>query len=819
MMDKAGGNIPRISIALISATALSYEILLARLFAIVQWHHFAYMIISLALLGYGVSGTFLSMFAARLRERYAAAFIVNIVLFSLALPACFLIAQQIAFNAEEILWDWRQLVRLFGIYLLLMPPFFFAANAIGLSMMVMGGKISRIYAADMMGAGIGSALVIALLFYLMPDKVLQVLAVMAAACASVAWVELRLPCNKFVITLGIALLLPLVIPNQWLELSMSPYKGLQQLLRIDGTQTIKTLSSPLGLVHVVESKIIPLRHAPGLSLYATIEPPPQLAVFSDGDNMTVINKAVADMEQLVYFDQQTSAAPYHLVNASSVAILGAGTGNDVLQALYHKIPDVHAVELNPQIAGLMTGEFAGYSGNLYRKPQVHVHITEARGFIASGQRQYDVIQIALLDAFGASSAGLYALSESYLYTVEAFQDYLNHLTTNGFLSITRWVKLPPRDNLKMFATALQALKNLKVEHPEKHLLLIRSWQTATLLVKKSELTDSDIEKIKTFCNSLGFDTAYYPGISATQANRFNILREPVFFEAATALAGDSGAAFTQQYKFNITPATDDRPYFFNFFKWGLLGELIALKDQGGIPLLEWGYIILIATLIQAAAASAVLILLPLVASRKNLIPKDKNTVVSLLYFFSLGLAFLFIEIAFIQKFVLFLHHPLYAIAVTLAAFLLFAGMGSHYSKRLQLRFGYPASIRLAVTGIVVLGILYSVSLGALFTLLLSSGLSVKIPVTLFIIAPLAFFMGMPFPLALSTISENLPALVPWVWGVNGCASVISAILAMILAMHFGFTVVIVSALMLYLTAMLLFAGFPLSKNVNGLRQP
>ncbi|MCI0507493.1 MAG: SAM-dependent methyltransferase [Gammaproteobacteria bacterium] len=813
-MDNTGGNIPRFSIALISATALCYEILLARLFAIIQWHHFAYMIISLALLGYGVSGAFLSVFAERLRNHFAATFIVNILLFGLALPACFLLAQHIPFNAEEILWDWRQQVRLFGIYLLLMLPFFFAANAIGLSMMVMGGKISRIYAADMMGAGIGSALVIALLFYLMPNQVLQVLAVMAAAAACAAWIELRLPRNKYTFALAIALLLPVAIPNQWLELSMSPYKGLQQLLRIDGTQTIKTLSSPLGLVHVVESKIIPLRHAPGLSLYATIEPPPQLAVFSDGDNMTVINKAVANMEQLVYFDQQTSAAPYHLLNANTVAILGAGTGNDVLQALYHEIPDIHAVELNPQITGLLTGEFAEYSGNLYLKPQVQIHVAEARGFIASSRQHYDVIQIAMLDAFGASSAGLYALSESYLYTTEAFQDYLNHLTPNGFLSITRWVKLPPRDNLKMFATALQALENLKVEHPEKHLLLVRSWQTATLLVKKSELTGSDIEKIKSFCTNLGFDTAYYPGIEATEANRFNILREPVFFQATTALAGDTGAAFTRQYKFNIAPATDDRPYFFNFFKWGLLSELIALKDQGGIPLVEWGYMVLIATLIQAVAASAILILLPLIFSRKNLIPKDRYTAIGLLYFFSLGLAFLFIEVAFIQKFVLFLHHPLYAIAVTLAAFLLFAGMGSHYSKHLQTRFGYSSSVRTAITGIIVLGIFYTMGLGTLFSLLLPSTIFIKIPVTLFIIAPLAFFMGMPFPLALSTISESVPALVPWVWGVNGCASVISAILAMILAMHFGFTVVIVSALMLYLAAMLLFAGFPRANSVS-----
>lgn len=809
-------NIPRFSIALISAAALAYEILLARLFAIIQWHHFAYMIISLALLGYGISGTFLSLFATQLKNHYNTAFITNIVLFGLTLLSCFLIVQHIPFNAEEILWDWHQLLWLSTMYLLLMLPFFFVANAIGLSMMVMSSNISRIYAADMIGAGIGSAIVIALLFYLMPDKILQVLSTVALTSALLAWMELRLPWRKHAIALAMAAALPLIVPGHWMELTLSPYKGLPQLLRIDGTRIIKTLSSPLGKIDVVESSIIPLRHAPGLSLNARMEPPPQLAVFTDADNMTVINKAIGDKEQLSYLDQLTSAVPYHLSDVNRALILGAGTGNDVLQALYHETPTINAVELNPQVAGLVAGDFAEYAGYIYQQPQVKLHIAEARGFVASSQEQYDVIQIALLDAFGASSAGLYALSESYLYTVEAFTDYINHLTPDGFLSITRWVKLPPRDNLKMFTTALQALKQLGVAHPEKHVMLIRSWQTATLLVKKSEITEQNVERINQFCENRSFDIAYYPGIKATQANRFNILREPVFFEATTTLVTDHGPNYIGQYKFNISPATDNRPYFFNFFKWGLLGELITLKDQGGLPLIEWGYIVLITTLVQAVIASIVLIILPLILSRQNRIPKDKTTLVSLFYFLCLGLAFLFIEIAFIQKFILFLHHPLYAIAVILAAFLLFAGMGSYYSRTLQNRFGYAGSVRFAIIGIVSLGLLYSAGLDVLFTPFIASAITLKIIVALVIIAPLAFLMGMPFPLALSALSENFPALVPWVWGVNGCASVISAILAMILAMHFGFTSVIVSALALYLIAMILFTKVPLNKMARGL---
>ena len=814
MTTQYSDHTPRFSIALISATALAYEVLLARLFAIIQWHHFAYMIISLALLGYGVSGSFLSLFAKRLLNQYATAYITNIILFGLSMLISFLIAQQIPFNAEEILWDKFQLVWLFAIYLLLMLPFFFVANAIGLTMMAMGEQIPRIYAADMIGAGVGSALVMVLLFYIMPNHLLQVLTVIAIGAFVLAWLELRMPWTIRVTVLAVLAFIPFLLPNHWLDLSMSPYKGLPQLLRIDGTNIINTQSSPLALIHVVESNTVPLRHAPGLSLNATTEPPPQLAVFSDGDNMTVINKETTHPEQLAHLDQQTSAAAYHLVNANSNLILGSGTGNDLLQALYHDTPEIDAVELNPQMVGLLQNDFADYSGNIYQRPEVNVHIAEARGFVANSRKHYDIIQIALLDTFGASSAGLYALSESYLYSVEAFEDYLQHLTPGGFLAITRWVKLPPRDNLKMFATALQTLKQLKVTDPNNHLMLIRSWQTATLLVKRTEINTTDIESIRKFCEQRGFDLAYYPGIDATEVNRFNILREPVFFEATMALTGDNKSSFFEQYKFNIVPATDDQPYFFNFFKWGLFRELIDLKDQGGMPLIEWGYIVLITTLIQAFVASTALILLPLVFSRQNKINKDKNTILSFLYFLSLGLAFLFIEIAFIQKFILFLHHPLYAIAITLAAFLLFAGLGSQYSGRLQQRLGYYRCVRLAVLVIVVLGLFYNLFLDGLFALFLASETPIKIGIAILIIAPLAFFMGMPFPLALAYLNKNFSSLVPWVWGVNGCASVISAILAMILAMHFGFTIVIIFALMLYVIAMMLFRSLPLAKGMT-----
>jgi len=805
MNNAATSNrVPRFSIALISATALSYEILLTRLFSIIQYHHFAYMIISLALLGYGVSGTLLSLFARPLRHHFHKVFLSCIGLFAISMQLCFLLAQRLPFNAEEVLWDWHQWLWLSMMYLLFMLPFLFAAGAIGLALLRFGQQISQLYAADMVGAGLGSLLIVALLFFVLPGKSLPILVLLGVATGLTACWELKVYQRHWLAGLMAAGVLPFLLPHNWLELQLSPYKSLAQLLQIDGTRIVATQSSPLGLLNVVESRLIPLRFAPGLSLNNQIEPPKQLAVFTDGDAMTAINQKVAHPRQLSFLDQQTSAAVYHLQPANKVLILGAGTGNDVLQARYQQVPNIDAVELNPQLTKLLTGNYREFSGDIYQQPGIQLHIAEARGFVKRSRDRFDVIQIALLDSHSAAAAGLYALSENYLYTQQAIQDYLARLSPDGYLSITRWIKLPPRDALKLAATVITALRDMGVNNPQQRIMLIRNWQTSTLLVKNSDISPPEIAALFKFCEQRLFDVAYAPGIEASQVNRYTILRQPEYYQALTQLLGKHPDRFIDSYKFNIAPATDNQPYFFNFFKWSLLPDIVQLRGKGGMPLVEWGYIVLVATLLQAVIASLVLILLPLLSRRTSRIRPGRPALIAALYFLILGLAFLFIEIAFMQKFALFLHHPIFAIAATLAAFLLFAGAGSHYSHRLCLHKGFSRSVTLAVTIIVVTGISYSLLLDSLLGLFLSAPIMVKIVLTAVLIAPLAFAMGMPFPLGLSYLNDTDPAMIPWAWGINGCASVISAILAMLLAIHMGFVFVIFGALALYVFAALLF---------------
>ncbi len=789
---------PIISVALLSGAALAFELLLMRLFSIIQWHHFAYMVISLALLGYGVSGTFLTLAYPCLSRHFKIAYLANLLLFAIATVTCFLIAQRLSFNPEELLWDPPQFARLLGVYLLLALPFFFAANGIGLVLTHLRKQIARVYAADLVGAGLGGLLLMVLLYLATPARSLMIVVAAGLTAAAVACWELGLQRRWPVLIVAVALIL-LASPRLTPDLLVSPYKSLRQHLRVDGTHIVATRSSPLARLDVLESTLIPLRHAPGLSLRAAREPAAQLGIFSDAGGMTAVVSPRAGKDSLAYLDQLTSAAAYHLAPRPSVLLLGAGGGSPVWQARLHGAREIDAVELNPQVVDLVANEFADFAGNVYTGSDVQVHIAEARGHLAKQVHRYDLIQLTLSQSAGT---GLSALAEGYLYTAEAFGEYLAHLAPGGMLSVSTWLQLPPRASVKLFATAVEALRRHGIEDPASRLALLRSLQTSTLLVKNGAFSNAEISALRKFCAQRAFDVAWYPGMPAAQANRYNVLAQPAFYTAATALLGAHPERFIRDYKFHIAPATDERPHFFRFYEWRTLPEILRLRGQGGMPLLESGYLIVIATLLQALVASLVLILLPIAILRgdRGRLGSRATRWPWLFYFAALGIAFLFVEIAFIQRLSLFLHHPVFAATTTISTFLVFAGIGSALSRRLAAAHGYTRVLRAAVVAIVLFGLADLLLLRPLFDIAAAWPLAFKLSTAIFVIAPLACVMGMPFPLGLARLGETAPGLIPWVWGVNGCASVLSAVLATLLAIHLGFSMVLLAALLLYIGA-------------------
>lgn len=796
---------PFISIFLLSASALAYEILLIHLFSIISYHHFAYMIISLALLGYGMSGTCLSIWRVRLSSSYPIVYLSCIILFGCSVSGSFLLAQEMPFNGEEILWDKYQMVYLCGQFLLLSLPFFFAATAIGITLSTYSGKITTTYCFDLLGAGVGSLLVILLLFLLSPKNVLIGLTCTGFLAALIAGRELQFHRRAIVARIILLLMAGIIFVGLSATLKISPYKSLMYSLRIEGSRIIDLLSSPLGVLHVVENKVVPFRHVPGMSLTAEQEPLEQIAVFTNGDNLSVITKKTEEPEHLSYLDQITSALPYHLDVIDTILLLGVGGGDGILQARYHGVKNVEGVELNPQMVMLLTkrhGEYSGFS----EEDTKNIHTEDIRGFMHRSKKKYDLIQLSLTDSFGGSGPGLSSLKENYLYTVEALQEYMDHLSADGYLAITRWIKIPPRDTLKIFATAVSSLSEMGVTDLKRHLLLIRSWQTSTLLIKKSAFEEIEIRKMEIFCNERSFDIGYSFLTTNDQVNRFNILRQPLFFQGAEAMVSGKGDSFIADYKFNIRPSTDNRPYFHQFLKWSSLPEILKLRKQGGIPLLESGYLVLLGTLLVTVLLSLILIIVPLIFLKRDPL-KNRSDIFTgsvLLYFFFAGICFLFIEIAFIQKFTLYLYHPVYSISITLASFLTFAGVGSQLSRKIKDSCGPGKTMFFAVSGVVSISILYLCFLDDFFVLTSSFSLPVRFFITVALIAPPAIFMGMPFPLGLENLADSAKELIPWAWGINGCASVISAMSAPLVAIHFGFPVVLSVALTLYPLMYLLF---------------
>ena len=797
-----------LAVGLISSAAIGYELLLMRLLSIVQWHHFAWMIISLALLGYGASGTFIALARRWLAPRFGPAFGGAALLFSLSMVACLAVGQRVPFNALAVVWEPVQMLYLAQLYLLFMVPFFFAACCIGLAFTCRGGAAERIYFFDLVGAGLGAALAVAALFLLQPQRAIVLLAALPlAASLATAPILSRRPGTGKPGALAVAqaawlLGLAWLASGDRIALRISEFKALSQALEVVDARVVAERSGPLGLLTVVDSPRVPFRHAPGLSFTAAHLPPGQLAVFSDGEGMSVINRMEAGPAALGFLGEVTAALPYRLLDelhdGPAALVLGAGAGYDVLLALHNGAARVDAVELNPQMLGLLSGAFSEYSGNLFEHERVDWHIAEARGYVSRSERTYDVVQVGMLDSGAVAGAGAQALSENYVYTVEAIGRYLERLRPGGLLAVTRWIKLPPRDSLKLAATAIEALRRAGVDAPGERLMAVRSWNTVTLLVKNGAFTPQQIEAGRVFARERSFDTAWYPGMPAGEANRYNRLDRPWLFEGIRALLGEGRAAWIDSYKFDIAPATDRRPYFFNFFKWRVLPEILALRERGGAGLIEWGYPVLVGTLAQALLAGAVLILLPLWLRRRAAAADDRAPRGMAAYFFLLGLAFLFVEIAFIQKFTLFLSHPLYAVAVVLAGFLVFAGLGSLCSTRIDNRLGGGRrTVTAAVVALALIVLAYLWLLPPLFARLLGQPDLIRVAIALGLIAPLAFCMGIPFPLGLRRLDAEAPGFIPWAWGLNGFASVVSAALATLLAIEFGFGVVLLTALACY----------------------
>jgi hypothetical protein len=777
---------------------IAYQIALMRVFSVAQWHHFAYMIIGMAMLGFGAAGAALAVFRPRLRGHERTWLRTAAALLPLGLCGCYVLSQKIPFETFQLVAQPRQLGYLLALYVVLSVPFFLVSTCTTLAFFLEPASIARLYFFTMLGSGLGAAGVVGLLYAAHPDVLPYWLSVAASLAhlllvRGARWGRLR--------GYGLLCLFAAIAVMGRLEpVRVSEYKGLSYARLLPDARVIEERCSPLSVITAVRSALI--RETPGqIGNYSVsrLGPlPAQVGLYFDAGSVSPVNEfRDGSLDRFTYLDYVTSALAYRLIERPRALVLGAGGGTDILSALWHGAAHVTAVEVDPSVHFMMRHSLQAFSGGLYERGDVTAVLAEGRGFLQAHPETFDLVHLPLFGAFNAAAAGVYALNESYLYTRESFDLYLSRLSDRGVLSVNCWLKIPPCEAIKLFATAAEACARFGIADPGRHLAFVRSWNNATILVTRSPFTENQVEAVRRFCMDRGFDLCYCPGICAEETNRFTVLDREVYYEAALAILSPEREAFYRAYPFYVRPATDDRPYFFRFFKWSAAPLLVRTMGMEWAPFVEWGYLALVATVAQSLFASAAFILLPVAVLARR--PAGRGVKRwALVYFAGLGGAYMFLEIAAIQRFMLFLAYPVYAVAVVLTAFLVFSSLGSLFAGRFPDR---PVPlVAWAVAGIAVPAALYLAGLSWVFAAGAGWPDTVKIAVSILLLAPMAFCMGIPFPTGLQLISNRAEPLVPWVWGINGCASVLGASLATLTAVHLGIRAAAGLAVLLYTVA-------------------
>jgi len=446
------------AIFFVSAATLTFEIALTRIFSVAQGYHFAFMAVSLALLGFGASGTALAVFPKLLRRDLPSFLFICSLLFSLSLPACYLISNYIPFDSYQITWDRRQILYLAIYYLSLALPFFLAGLTIGAPLALLVGQESRIYFFNLAGSGLGCLAALVSLS-LVGGEGTVVLASLGGALAALTQGRSQKRVAFSLLLLGVELLI-LLRPPDYFTIKMSPYKPLSNSLRYEGAELLLRRWNAFSRLDVVKSPGV--HAAPGLSPSYFGPFPTQLGITTDGDNLWPLTSATPDTD-LPFLDHLPVSLPYLLLTEPQVLILEPGGGLDLLVALRKGAQKVVVVEANPLVTYVVRELYGDFAGGVFQDQRVTVVNEIGRSYLQRTDAQYDLIQLSLSDSFRPVTSGAYSLQENYTYTQEAFMEYWEHLSPQGIVMVHRWLQIPPSEGLRAVALATAALERAGVD--------------------------------------------------------------------------------------------------------------------------------------------------------------------------------------------------------------------------------------------------------------------------------------------------------------------------------------------------------------------
>jgi spermidine synthase len=765
-----------LGLGLTSFAALLLELALTRLFSVVLFYHFAFLAISIALLGLGAGG----VCAYLLKRRLAA-----VETRTLAARLCMLNSILVLLVLEIVLHvpvaltvTGRNFLRLSVLYLAAAAPFFLTGLLFSVVFARETWRVPRLYGADLCGGALACLAVVPLLNWLGgPNTILAAAVVMAAA--AMVWAASSIARKA---ACGLAVVFGVLIAANHSN-------------RLIDVIYAKGMFRDPGWVEFARWN--------ALSRVEVDRQGQAKAIVIDADASTYIMNCDLNHWHGSEWERNLMSAPPALANVlrprGEFAIIGPGGGVDVLRAVANGSPSVTGIEINPIIADtIMRGRYADYAQHLYQRPDVHIHVTDGRSYLRSTPQQFDVVQMTLVDTWASTAAGAFALSENNLYTVEAFREYFQHLKPDGMIAITRWEFRQPREALRVVSVAIQALHSLGVANPARNFIVASQGALdedgipVAVLAKKTAFTAEEESAVRAHFERYDeLDPLYLP--SQPGHNPFSDL-----------LASNDPYKFAQSYAYNVAPVTDNAPFFFFTLKAGqILGEEGL---QNGI---DWkvnlGVLVLLLVLVISLAAVLGFLILPLA------LQGGRQSPLPLLYFVAVGLGYIMVEIAFIQRFVLFLGHPTYALTVVIFLLMLSSGAGSLVSRRWLPRTERAWMPLLLVIVALLAGVFF---LPRGLAAWVGLGFANRLLVSGLLLAPLGFAMGMPFPTGLRALAARNVLAVPtgpngednaveWAWAMNAAASVMGSVLAIVIAIQFGLTATLACGVAAYLLALLL----------------
>ena len=782
-------------VGIVSCASLLLELALTRLFSVVLFYHFAFLAISVALLGLGAGGVFAHIFRARLarwtiEELGASLLFLNAILILGTLEI-------VLHSAVSLNLELRNFEKLSIIYLAAAVPFFITGLLFSVIFARKTAQIAQLYGFDLIGGALACILLVPALNLLGAHNAVLCSALLMAIASALIGTLSRMRGAAVAIAFAYVALISVNHSGRLIDIIYA--KG----LRRDASWVQFAHWNALSRVEVDQV---------GLAKYIVIDADASTAIMN-------VDPRLWDLDVPVGSDPGTwkQSSPFNwksdLMNAApslanvlrprgDFAIIGPGGGVDVLRAVASGSTNVTGIEINPLIANtIMRGRYADYAYHLYARPEVHIHVADGRSYLRSSRDRYDVVQMTLVDTWASTAAGAYALSENNLYTVEAFHEYFDHLRPDGMIAITRWEFRQPREALRVVSQAIEALHEIGVSNPQQNFIvasdgpLDQDGRPVIVLAKKSAFSADEVHAVRVHLTAHPkLVSLYFPG-EINPENAFTRL-----------IQSNDPQAFAASYTYNVSPVFDSSPFF--FFTLKTANALADLRTtRGGM---DWrvnlGIVILGMVLLISIVAVLAFLIIPLLLEPRSSYPR----LLPLCYFIAVGLGYILVEITLIQRFVLFLGHPTYALTVVIFLMLLASGAGSLTARRWS-----PGKNRLAVILVlIVLGT--SVYLGLLPVVLRSCvgfAFPIKLLISGLLIIPLGFIMGMPFPTGLALLDRNFSGggLTEWAWAMNASASVLASVLAMVIAIHFGLNVTLFCGALTYAAAAALTPALVLRK--------